>query len=151
MPTWIPGTDCIISVDSTTGGSLVDYSADISTISLDNNTTIGGFYTFGLSDEQTSEGKHTHPCSVGVRGSTDAAGFYSVATAWKYPGLGAKSGARSVRIQTPDSAVGSFQYDFEAFPENFKTIDGDAGGDGTPTVLPLSLRVNGDVTRTVIT
>ena len=151
MPTWVPGTNCIISVDSTSGGSLVDYSDDISTATLDNNTTVGGFYTFGLAGEQTSEGQRSHSCSLGVRPSEDVAGFYYVLNAWKYPGSGTASGARSVRIQSPDATAGSYQFDFEAYPENWQALNGDASGDGTPPSLSLSLRVDGDVTLTIVT
>jgi len=151
MPVWVPNTDCIVSWDITTGGALTNYSDEVSTVTLDTTTNIGGFYTFGLSGEQTSEGQRTHTSSIGVRPATDAGSAHNVLTAWTLPGAGNKSGARSIRIQAPDATTGSFQYDFEAYCDSYNQIAQDASGDGSPATHTASLRVDGDVTLTVIT
>ncbi len=151
MTVFIPGTQGVVLLDNS-GGSLVDISDDVSTMQLDVAYQSGSFHTFGLTGAQVTEGPRTFTGSLGVRpGETDDAtnAHYSISN-WLVPGSGVLAGARSLRIQHPDTAVGSWQYDMEIRATGYAVVSSDAGGDGTPTVQSLAFNVDGDVTLFII-
>ena len=153
MSVFIPGTDCIVSIDNASN-SLTNISDDVSTIALDVAYQSSQFFTLGLSGAQTEEGPRAFTGSFGLRPAEtdDTSNGHYLMTEWLVPGSGVKAGQRSVRIQHPDAAVGSYQYDYEIAPAtNYNLVNADAGGDGTPNVQNLAYNVDGDVTLTVIT
>jgi len=148
MPTWIPNTDAIVSFDNSIG-TLTDQSDYVSSVNLTVANTVNGFYTFGLAGKQNSEGNQDWTGDFGVRPATDAAGAHQDLIDWLTPASG-KPGARSLRIQEPDAATGSIQWDMEIYITNYQPVSQDADGDGTPTVRTAQFAIDGVPTLTII-
>ena len=148
MPTFIPNTNAIVLFDNSSD-TLIDQSDYISTVSLSVDNQVTGFRTFGLSGTQNSEGEQTWTGNMGVRPATDAAGAHQELIDWLTPATG-KPGVRSMRIQEPDAQSGSIQWDMEVYVTTYEPVNQDADGDGSPSIRPAELSVEGVPTLTII-
>ncbi len=151
MSVFIPGTDGVVQLDNASA-ALTDISDDVSTMALDVAYQSGSFFTLGLSGAQTTEGPRSFTGSIGIRPAEtdDVTNGHFLANQWLLPGVGVKAGARSLRVQHPDAAVGSYQYDMEIRATSYNVVAADAGGDGTPATQSLAFNVDGDVTLFII-
>lgn len=150
MPTWIPNVNCIVSIDNSVP-TLTDQSDYISTISLEWANSIAKFGTFGLAAKQKSEGDADWTGQIGIRPATDNGGAHDELIDWITPTAPAKPGLRSLRIQEPDAAVGSFQWDGEIYGSSYNVVNQDADGDGSPNIRNFGYEVDGQPSLTVIT
>lgn len=147
MPTYRPNTDAVIKLDNSVG-SLTDVSDYCSTASVDGTASIGMFYVFGETGSQAAEGKRDVKASLGVRPATDTTGASASLDGWFFSA--AKMGARTLEIDTPDSATGSTRISGEVYLSAWQPINQDAAGDGTPSTQTASLQYVGIPTRSVL-
>lgn len=149
MPVWIPNTNCIVLIDNSVP-TLTDQSDYLSTASLDWSNPIASFATFGLAAQQKSEGVATWNGQFGVRPSTDTGGAHQEFLDKITPASGTP-GSFSFRIQEPDAAALSYQWDGEMFGTGYNAVSQDADGDGSPSIRNWGYEVDGAPTLTVIT
>lgn len=152
MSVFIPGTQGIVKLDNASN-SLTDISDDVSSFTLDVSYSSGQFFTIGLSGAQTTEGPRRFNGMIGIRPAEtdDVSNAHYLATEWLVPGSGSLAGTRSMQVQHPDAAAGSYQYAYEIAPAtNYNLVNADADGDGTPNIHSLAYNVQGDVTLTII-
>lgn len=145
---FVPGTDCIVSVDNNSG-VLTNYSSEITTFDYDITMTNGEFATFG-GGWQATVGRRKYAGSINVRPMTGASSLHNILMDYLHPGAGVAHGAKSLRAQFPDSAAGSFQLDGEIIPDSYKGAGQNAEGEGTPASHPLPFKFQTEPTYTLI-
>src|SRR5687767_3738239 len=121
MPVYNAQDDCIVQLDNT-AGSLLDVSDYIKEVKTDIETKIGRFSVLGERWDKTTEGTAMAKGTMTVYGSPDAAGADYIINHWQLNSLTAKSGLKSLRLQVPDAAAGSFQYDMEIRPASYNLV-----------------------------
>ena len=148
MATYFTPDDGIISLDNTSG-SLTDISDYISSLDLEIDVKNGSFAVLGERFEFTAEGTSTVKGTINFKSSTDTSGAQYIIQHWLLNSTTNKAGQKSLRIQTPDAAAGSFQLDMEIRPGTVKMV-GIKAGEAIPG--DYALPFIGDVpTYTVIT
>lgn len=148
MATYYTPDDGIISLDNASG-VLTDYSDYISSVDLEIDVKNGTFPVLGKRFEITAEGTSTIKGTINFKASVDTAGLLYNIQHWLMNSTVNKAGQKSLRIQTPDGAAGSFQLDMEIRPGTTKIV-GIKAGEAIPA--DLSLPFIADVpTYTVIT
>ena len=148
MPTYNSQDDAVVNLDDT-GGSLADVSDYVKEVMLDHESNIGRFAVLGQRYEKTTEGTSRAKGTLTVYQSVDAAGAHYLITHWLMNSTTNKAGLKSLRIQTPDAAAGSFQFDCEIRPASYNEVVTSAG-EGNPGEHQLSFEVDGAVTWSVI-
>lgn len=147
MPTYRANTDAVTKMDNSVG-SLIDVSDYVSTVSIDGTAQIGKFYVFGELGAQSAEGKRDVTATMGVRPATDSAGASASLDGWFFSAT--KMGARTLEIDTPDSATGSTRISGEVYLSGWQPVSQDAAGDGTPSTQTASFQYAGLPTRSVL-
>lgn len=145
---FITVTDAVVSMDNASD-VLTDISNQVAQVSLKVARKIGSFNTFGLGATQKTPGKPNYTGSIGLypSESDDTSEAHRLMVAWN---VADSQAARSIRIQHPDANAGAYQYDFEAFCNDFEIVKQDANGDGTPPMHSAAIEVDGSVTTTYI-
>jgi len=149
MATYNGQDNAIVQLDDT-AGSLLDISDYVKDVKTDIETKIGRFSVLGKRFDPTTEGTAMVKGTMTVYGSVDAAGAHHIINHWLLNSIVNKAGLKSLRVQTPDAAVGSFQYDMEIRPGSYNLIVA-AAGEANPGEHALALEVDGAPTWTVIT
>lgn len=126
MATYFTPDDGIVLLDNTVG-SLTDISDYISSLDLEIDVKNGSFAILGKRFEVTAEGTSTVKGTINFKSSTDTAGAQYIIQNWLLNSTTNKAGQKSLRIQTPDAAAGSFQLDMEIRPGTVKLIGIKAG------------------------
>lgn len=139
MSTWIPNAQAVVSLDNASA-ALTDISNSCSTVTVDMSASIGVFYTFGSTSANKSEGKRDFKATIGVRPSEDAADAARILNAWATSAT--TMGARTFRVDTPDSSSGSLRIQAEAYLSAWQLMSQDAAGDGTPSTQTASLELD---------
>ena len=148
MATYFTPDDGIISLDNT-AGSLTDISDYITSVDLEVDVKNGSFAVLGKRFEITAEGTSTVKGTINFKSSVDTASAMYFVQHWLLNSTTNKAGQKSLRIQTPDGAAGSFQLDMEIRPGTVKLV-GIKAGEAIPG--DYSLPFVADVpTYTVIT
>ena len=148
MATYFTPDDGIVSLDNTVG-SLTDISDYISSLDLEIDVKNGSFAILGKRFEVTAEGTSTVKGTINFKSSVDTAGAQYIIQNWLLNSTTNKAGQKSLRVQTPDAAAGSFQLDMEIRPGTVKMV-GIKAGEAIPG--DYSLPFIGDTpTYTVIT
>lgn len=126
MATYFTPDDGIISLDNTSG-ALTDISDYISSVDLELEVKNGTFPVLGERFEITAEGTSVMKGTINFKSSVDTAGAQYIINHWLMNSTTNKAGQKSLRIQTPDAAAGSFQLDMEIRPGTVKLVGIKAG------------------------
>lgn len=150
MPTFIPGTNAVVTLDNTSG-TPQDVSTTVSTLTYDMTSPVGTFYTFGTNVANKTEGKRTYNGTIGVRSAEDTTSADYILSAWGHPGAGNVMGTKTLTVQSPDATSASYQYAGEIRASAIQFLNQDAGGDGTPATKNFAFEWDSEPTRTIIT
>lgn len=126
MATYFTPDDGIVSLDNT-AGSLTDISDYVSSLDLELDVKNGSFPVLGKRFEITAEGTSTMKGTLNFKSSVDTTGAQYIVNHWLMNSVTNKAGQKTLRIQTPDAAPGSFQIDTEIRPGTVKLVGIKAG------------------------
>jgi hypothetical protein len=150
MPTFISGSQAVITFDNT-AGTPTDMSTTISKVTLDANSNVASFFTFGTNVAYKTEGKRTYMGSVTYPSAEDTSSMDYTVSAWFHPGASNTMGTKTLQVDTPDSSAASYRYSGEIRAKDANVVNQDAGGDGTPAMKVLSFEWDSEPTRTMLT
>lgn len=150
MPTFISGTQAVITFDNT-GGTPVDMSTTISKVDLKATAGVASFNTFGTNVAYKTEGKRNYSGTITFPSAEDTSSFDYTASAWFHPGASNVMGSKTLKVETPDATAASYRYEGEIRAKDGDIVMQDAGGDGTPAMKTLSFEWDSEPTRTIIT
>lgn len=139
----------IFKLDSTSGGSLVDYSAYVTDLTPpDMRGTVASYFVINDNNEYTSEGGAASSFSMTVLRDPAAASLHSILTTWS-KASGGTGGLRTFQIDMPDSSAGSERFTGECRLENY-TPGRVAGGSAEASKGQATFRVDNGFTHSVI-
>ena len=150
MPTFISGSQAVITFDNTSG-TPTDMSATVSKVSLSADATVGSFYTFGTNVANKTEGKRTFMGSLTYPSAEDTSSMDYTVSAWFHPGATSTMGTKTLQVDTPDSSAASYRYSGEIRAKKASFVEQDASSDGTPAMKQLDFEWDGEPTRTILT
>lgn len=137
----------VFSLDSTSGGSLVDYSSDARGVTLPNiSNNMNQYHTIDSRTPKTTIGGFTGSFTVEVVRDPDPTSLHRVLLDWitENPPV-----ARSVQLDLPDSAVGSERHTAEVHLQSYTPGQG-TGGSGEPATGTATLMIAGTYTISTI-
>lgn len=136
-------------LDSSTGGSLVNYSSEVGGVRPpDVTNTLGGFYVINDADEQVTEGGGASKFGVDVYARNNAASLDHILSTWPKVG-GGSGGARTFKINRPDSLSGSSSWTGECYLESY-TPGAVSAGSSNAAKGPANFRVSNGYTRSIL-
>lgn len=141
-------TDSVVSIDSTSGGSLVDVSGDISSVTLDYTINGSTQHNLGSRFAFATEGGVTATLSIEYYANDTASTLDEIVLAWALAST--KGGARSVQIDEPDSTNGSRRFSGEFKLGGNQSAVKKTAGSGDPQTKTLSLNLDGALTVSTI-
>ena len=136
----------IVKVDSTSGGSLADYSDDVISVTPPQiNNNMNQYHTGESRAPKTTVGGYTSEATLEVVRDPSASSLHAVLMAWQFENPPVP---RSWQIDLPDSAAGSERYTFEGYVSYTSGVA--RGGSGTPSTGSARIMSSGAITYSVI-
>ena len=128
------------------GGDLVELSGSLNKVELDRENKIGEFETFQSDFPVRSVGKKDASLSMDFVASTATDEGKDILDEWYH---GGDDSPRTVRVDVPDSSVGSTRYEGEFLLETLNMpLD---ASDANPVMIKAAFKPSGQVTKTTIT
>lgn len=142
-----PEHGAVFKLDSTTGGSLVDYSSHVTQITPPNmNNNIQQFHTIDSRIPKTTIGGWTGSFTISVVRDPSPTSLHRVLQDWQ---LENPPGSRTVQIDMPDSDPGSERISGEVIIQSY-TPGQVSGGSGNASIGQAQLAITGTFTVSTI-
>ncbi len=138
----------VISFDNASD-ALQDVSSDVLNFQLALNINASTFHTLSSRWAKATEGGIGGTLTITAVDDTTATELSGYLRAWLLHASN-KGGARSVRIDSPDSSNGSNRYDFEVKPGGNYNLSSLTGGSGEVSQNSITLNIDGAVTHSTI-
>ena len=140
--------DGVVSLDNS-GGSLQDVSDDIQTLVID--ITINGSTNHHLGSPWAfaTEGGKMGTVTFTFYDDPDPTSLAGYIREWVIQ-TSAKGGARTLRVDTPDSTAGSVRQEMEIKPGGSFQLVNLTAGSGDPHLLQATFNIDGEVVDSVI-
>jgi hypothetical protein len=134
-----PEHGIVFKYDSTAGGSLVDYSSQIRSFSIDLNANIGKYHTADSKAPKTTRGGYLGTMTIEGTIDPGASSLYSILRAQK---VAASDATRTFQADKPDSNTGSERSTGECHLESLTQIGMTRAGSGEVASFRAAFALN---------
>lgn len=141
--TAVNACDVVVNLDNT-AGTLVDISGSSNEVSMDFNNSLGEFRTFGTEWPVRMQCGADATISFNAIYSTTASEAVDILKDWFFT----DRDSRTIRVDIPDSSVGSDRYTFEVYLETMSVPV--AVEEPAPILVSATMKPTGEVTLSTI-